>query len=68
MGKGTTLWRMPDDARFTEIDASLAEIDNRLRTIAHQNAVLSEMVEVLGQFVAVNIDALTRHASDRHGA
>lgn len=60
---------MPDaDARFAEIDSSLTEIDDRLRRIAHQNAVLSEMVEVLGRFVAVNIDALTQHASDGHGA
>lgn len=44
---------MPDDdTRFAEIDSSLDEIERRLQTIARQNATLSEMIEVLGRFVA----------------
>jgi hypothetical protein len=38
----------PEDDRFTRVDEAIAEMNERLRTIAHQNATLAEMVEVLG--------------------
>lgn len=52
--------------RFAEVDAAIAETEQRLRTIARQNAALSEMVEVLGSFVAVSLDAFHQHVRDMH--
>lgn len=54
------------DERFAEIDVAIAQMDDRLRTIARQNATLAEMVEVLGGYVNTAIEHLQRHASDPH--
>ncbi|MBE7187724.1 hypothetical protein [Jatrophihabitans endophyticus] len=58
---------MTHEGRFAEIDESIDEMDRRLRTIARQNAGLAEMVEVLGRYVNVSIEALQQHAEDGHG-
>ena len=50
--------------RFDDIDAALLEIESRLPTIARQNATLSEMVEVLGGYVNVGVEALQDHVRD----
>ena len=52
--------------RFVEVDGYIAEMDRRLTAIARQNAVLGEMVEVLGRYVNSTVDTVQRHVQDDH--
>lgn len=46
------------------IDAFIAETDQRLYSLAQQNAKLSEMMEVLGGYFTAAVDQLQDHLRD----
>lgn len=52
--------------RFAEVDGYITEMDRRLAAIARQNAVLGEMVEVLGRYVNAAVDTFQRHVQGDH--
>lgn len=52
--------------RFRETDEYIHQMDERLRSIARQNAALAEMVEVLGSFVHATTDMLQQHVREQH--
>ncbi|MDQ1635811.1 MAG: hypothetical protein QOJ32_2620 [Frankiaceae bacterium] len=52
--------------RFAEVDGYIADMDRRLTVIARQNAVLGEMVEVLGRYVNATVDTVQHHVQDDH--
>jgi hypothetical protein len=54
------------EERFVEVDGYIAAMDERLRSIARQNAVLAEMVEVLGGYVNATTDAPQQHVKGEH--
>jgi hypothetical protein len=49
------------------VDVRLRAIDVRLCAIGRQNAALAEAVQVLGQFIATNTDAIVQHLRNAHG-
>lgn len=59
-------------ARFEEMDeigqvrrdGILEQMEDRLRTIGRQNAVLAETVEVLGGYVNASVEHLQAHVTD----
>jgi hypothetical protein len=55
------------DSGQNAIPAIEEVVDARLRAIGRQNATLAEAAEVLGYFVAANIDAIVQHLRDAHG-
>ena len=52
--------------RFAETDRYIAEMDQRLNTIAQQNAKLAEMVEVLGGYVNTALTVVQEHIENDH--
>lgn len=52
------------EERFARVDQLIAAMDDRLRTIAAQNAALGEMVQVLGGYVNQSIAYLQAHTAD----
>jgi hypothetical protein len=52
------------EERFARVDQLIAAMDERLRTIARQNATLAEMVEVLGGYVNTSLEYFQAHVND----